>query len=271
MIPGGIQTVNLNFILWFASLPAEAAVVGLILYRRAWRSLPVFSVYCIFELIIVDIVGYITLHFFPSKYLTTYLVITALESALEFGVLVELTWSVLRPLRASLSRKSLIVIAVMIVVLGAIIWPFTGIQQLGSLSTEMSSLVRLLQTVSVLRVLFFLALAGCSQLLSIGWRDREIQIATGLGFSSIVSLGVEIMHSHSAMGPMYRHLNQLVVASFDCSVLYWVVCFAQKEAERREFTPQMQSILLAVAGSARVTRLAMKDALEERARNPRSF
>jgi hypothetical protein len=42
--------------------------------------------------------------------------------------------------------------------------------------------------------------------------------------------------------------------------MYWVFCFAQKEPERREFSPQMQSMLLAVAGAARTTRLAMTDA-----------
>ena len=43
---------------------------------------------------------------------------------------------------------------------------------------------QLQHTVSILRILFFLVLAGGSQLLSIGWRDRELQVATGLGFYS---------------------------------------------------------------------------------------
>jgi hypothetical protein len=264
-----MRIVNLDYILWFAGMTAEMAVIGLILYKRTWLNLPVFSAYCVF-LLVNDVLLYVVRDAFPAKYLSVYLIEIVLESAFEFGVLVELTWSVLRPLRDSLSRKFLIVVAFMIVILGAFIWPFTGIQQLGSLSAEMSSLVRLLQTVSVLRVLFFLALSGCSQLLSIGWRDREMQIATGLGFASIVSLGVEIMHSHGAMGS-YHRLNQVVVVGYVCSVLYWVICFAQKEAERREFTPQMQSILLAAAGSARVTRMAMKDSSEQRARKHRPF
>jgi hypothetical protein len=122
------------------------------------------------------------------------------------------------------------------------------------------------QTTSILRILAFLLLAGCSQLLSIGWRDRELQIATGLGFFSIVSLAVEMIRSHLAMGPQFRHLNRFVVAGSVCSSLYWVVCFAQKEAERREFTPQMEHFLLAVAGSARSTRMALGDATSAKRR-----
>jgi hypothetical protein len=84
-----------------------------------------------------------------------------------------------------------------------------------------------------------------------------MQIATGLGFYSMVSLAVQMMDSHLALGPMYRRLDQVVVASSVGSSLYWVYCFAQKEAERREFTPQMEHFLLALAGNARSTLIAL--------------
>jgi hypothetical protein len=42
------------------------------------------------------------------------------------------------------------------------------------------------------------------------------------------------------------------------------VSFAQKEAERREFTPQMRSFLLAAAGAARTTRVAMTDSRDDK-------
>ena len=48
-----------------------------------------------------------------------------------------------------------------------------------------------------------------------------------------------------------------MVASYVCSLLYWAYCFAQQEAARREFTPQMQNFLLAVAGTARSSRVSL--------------
>jgi hypothetical protein len=42
-------------------------------------------------------------------------------------------------------------------------------------------------------------------------------------------------------------------------LLYWLVSFAQKEAERREFTPQMQNFLLAMGGAAHSTRVALTE------------
>jgi hypothetical protein len=59
------------------------------------------------------------------------------------------------------------------------------------------------------------------------------------------------------MGEQYLHLNQFVAAGYLLSLAYWAFSFATKEAERREFTPQMQGFLLAMAGTARTTRIAL--------------
>jgi hypothetical protein len=152
--------------------------------------------------------------------------------------------------------------------LGAAVWPFAGIPGFNELPSEWHLLMRLQQTTSILRILVFLLLAGCSQLLSISWRDRELQLASGLGFYSFVSVAVAIVHTHREIWSQYSYLNQVVVASYICSLLYWVWCFAQKEAERREFTPQMQNVLLAVAGTARATRIALADSAKAKTRKP---
>jgi len=254
--------VSLDNTLWFAAMVAEAVVIGPLIYRRIWRTLPVFCVYCAWGLL-SDTGGYAIARFFAGRashnYLIIFLAQTMVDSALVFGVLVELAWSILRPLRSSLPRGALAVVAVLILAVGAAIWPFAGIHGLANFTPEWRNLVRMQQTASILRILFFLALAGCSQLLSIGWRDRELQVATGLGFYSMVSLAVEVLHTHQVMGQQYRYLNQLVAASYVCSLLYWVFSFAQQEAARRAFTPEMQNLLLAVAGTARTARIALTD------------
>jgi hypothetical protein len=118
--------------------------------------------------------------------------------------------------------------------------------------------------------LFFLMLAGCSQWLSIGWRDRELQVATGLGFYSLASLGEAMLQTHQTSAAESARLNQALIASFIVAMLYWVFSFAQKEAERREFTPQMQNLLLAMAGVARADRAALTNsAVADRQRRPK--
>jgi hypothetical protein len=210
---------------------------------------------------------YIVMSHYPVEYFNVYFAQTVIDSALLFCVLVELAWSVLRPVRASLSRSALLVVAALLLLAGAAIWPFADLPGLAHAATrQWLLLIQLEQTVSILRILFFLFLALGSQFLSIGWRDRELQIATGLGFFSLVNVAISILQARQSTRLQYGHLEQFVVAGFLVSLIYWLVSFAQKEGERREFTPQMQSMLLAVAGAARSTRVALEDSHGDKAR-----
>ena len=250
--------MNLNTILWLAGSLAEAVVIGLLLYRRLWRTFPAFLTYNVW-ILAGSIAAYLVLHHYPSAYVTDYIVELIVDSVLIFGVFVELGWSVLRPLRVARPRRALLLIAGLILALGAAIWPFAAFPGAARVSREVAALMRMQQTFSILSVLVFLGLAGGSQLLSIGWRDRELQIATGLGINSLAGLAVAVLHMHQTTTAQYSNWNEVVVASYLCSLLYWVVSFSQKEAERKEFTPKMQSFLLAVAGAARTTRMTLED------------
>jgi hypothetical protein len=58
-------------------------------------------------------------------------------------------------------------------------------------------------------------------------------------------------------------LDQVAAGGYILSLLYWVVGFAQKVPERREFTPQMEGFLLALAGNARSSRMALNNSSQE--------
>lgn len=251
--------VNFDTVLWISGTVAEAAVIALLLYRRAWFSQPVFLIYISWTLI--GSVGAFTVlrGFSHSLYLSFYFAYTIVDSVLLFGVLVELGWSILRPLRSSLPRSSLVFIGIIILVCGAAIWPFAAVPGAGNQPHQVAILMHMQQTFSILRIVVFVVLAGCSHMLSIGWRDRELQIATGLGFTSMVGLTVAILHTHQTTREQYSNLNRFVVAGYLCSLLYWTFCFSQQEEKRRDFSPQMQSMLLAVAGAARSTRIGLTD------------
>jgi hypothetical protein len=259
--------VNLDIALWFAYIAVEAALVGLLLYRRVWQTLPVFCAYCAWD-VLSNIGVYCISRFFPAGvFFHAYVAQTLLDSVFQLCVLVELVWSLLRPLRSSLPRSAIVVISVLILLAGAVIWPFASFSGLAHYNSKLWLMLTQLQhTVSILRILFFLLLAAGSQLLSISWRDRELQVVTGLGFYSLVSVAVSILQSHQSNSTQYIRLNEFVVVSFFGSLFYWAWCFSQKEAERREFTPQMANFLLAVAGAAHSSRVALT---ESRAGNDR--
>ncbi len=258
--------MNLDNILWFAYIGVEAAVVGLLLYRRVYRTLPVFCAYCVWD-IFSNLAVFAISHHGLAAYFRAYFAQTIIDSVFQFCVLVELAWSVLRPVRSSLPRVTLVILGVLILFAGAAIWPFASLQTLASHTTrQWLLLAQLQQTVSILRIVFFLLLAAGSQVLSIGWRDRELQVATGLGLVSLVGATTTILRSHETTTLKITQLNHFAVASYLCCVSYWAYCFLQQEAERREFTPQMQSFLLTVAGAAHSSRVALSESRSEKTR-----
>lgn len=250
--------MSLDFALWVAGIGTEIAIVAVLVHKRAYRLFPIFSLYIVWG-VVNDSTMMAISRLSPDRYLQAFLVEMPLDSLFQFCVLVELAWAVLRPLRGSISRRAIPGLAVLILLAGAAVWPIAGAVVRQGESAQWHLLLQLQQTFSILRILVFLALAALSQLLAIGWRDRELQIATGLGLYSLVSLGAATMHTHPAAPSFYHAVEQVVVVSYLCSLLYWAFSFVQKEAPRQAFSPRMQSILLSVAGSARASRMAIDD------------
>jgi hypothetical protein len=251
--------VDLQSVALVCAMVAEATIVLLLVKGRVIRTFPAFFLYLCWSLFSDLLLNCIRILYPPEAYFRTFLIQLVIDSAMIFAVLVEVAWSVLRPIRNSLPKHSWIGIAALIALGGAILWPISGLAAPDHLSSAGMNLFKLQQTPAILRAVLFLALAAFSQVLSIGWRDRELQIATGLGFYSIVSLAVTILHTHQAVGAQYAWLDEVASFSYLAALVYWVYAFATRPAERREFSPQMQSMLLAVAGAARSTRVALTD------------
>lgn len=248
--------VTLNVLLNFSAVATELALVVLLIQKGTFKTFPVFCAYLIWDLL--DNIGlYLVLHTLPDSYFIAYLVALAIDSLFVLIVLVELASSVLRPFRSALPRRTAIIIALLMVGILAAIWPFTHSVAYTHYGPQSRLLLHLQQTVAIMRVLFFLVLAGCSQLLSINWRDREMQIATGLGLYSFVTVAVSILQAGQTVGSLYHDLDRIALVSYLGSLVYWLFSFARQAAPRREFTPQMQNFLLAVAGTARSTRVAI--------------
>jgi len=236
----------------------EAGLILLLIRTRAFRTLPAFFLYICWCLL-SDAVLFVTQSLPFEIYFKIYEIQMVLDAAMMFAVLVELAWSVLQPLRNSLPRRSWIAIPFLIAMAGVLIWPVAGLTMPANLAHSGEILFRLQQTFAILRVIVFFAMAGFSQLIGIGWRNRELQVATGLGFYSILSLAVTVLHTHQMVGMQYHWLDELATAGYVAAMTYWVYAFATKEAERQDFSPQMASFLLLIGGTAKSSRVALAD------------
>jgi hypothetical protein len=237
---------------------SEAAVVAILLRRGGWRTLPLFCTYLAWGSL-SDATLFIILGWHPALYYKYYLLETIVDSLLMFSVLVELAWSVLRPVRASLPKATVWVLAVLVGLAGLCIWPIAGMT-VPPIKPENQLLFHIQETFSILRVVCFVVLASLSQILSIGWRDRELQVATGLGFYSIIGLLVTLLHSHQGDLTAYHWLDEAGVSlGYLGTLVYWVISFSTQEQERKEFSPQMRDLLLQMGGGARGSRIALTD------------
>jgi hypothetical protein len=101
----------------------------------------------------------------------------------------------------------------------------------------------------------FILVASFSQVLGLSWRNHVLQLATGLAFYSIMELTMEIMQSQLRAGPSYdrnyQFWSHFRVFGYVGTVFFWCYAFLKKEAPRKEFSPQMQKILVQLSGSAK--------------------
>jgi hypothetical protein len=249
--------LGLDSVVMGSGTAAEAVLILLLLKARLFRTFPAFLLWVCWSFV-NDTYFFVITYQKSQPSFHMYETGVLVDSILMFVVLVELAWSVLRPIRSSLPKYSWLAIVGLILIAGTGVWFIAGLSVPGYLTQEGKVFFRLQQTGAILRVVVFLAMAGFSQLLSIGWRNRELQIATGFGFYSIISLAVTILHTHQqTSSPQYHWLDEAAGVSYLFALSYWVFAFATQEAERREFTPQMQSFLLAAAGSARSARIGI--------------
>ena len=246
--------VTLDRVLTIAGVLIECAFFALLTRKRAYRMLPVFYAYVALGACSDTCMLLLQSRLPYARYLQMYLVDSSLDSAVQFGVLVELIWSVLRPLGVSLRRLTPIAIGVALLMVVLVIWPFSESTSFLALQPISHSIARLQATLAILRILVFLTMAAGSHFLSIGWRDRELQVATGLGTYSLFSFAASLIHTHQ---PAFHLIDLLVSASYISALLYWIVCFALPEKSRRVFTPQMHDTLFALASSARAHRATL--------------
>ncbi len=236
--------------LTLAGIAAESAFLAMMMWRRTYKTLPIFFCYIIWGLV-SDSAMLILRAVVHNQNPNIWIVEMFIDSLFQYAVLIELAWSILRPLQASLPKGFLVGLSVFIALAAALAWPLCTMKEAPGYTWEWLFALHVQRSFAVLRILFFMALAGCSQFLRIGWRDRELQVATGLGFYSLVSLAGTMVHSHQVLGWQYFYVEVAVAGSYLLSLVYWIFSFAQQEAPRRKMTPEMESLLLRVAGAGR--------------------
>jgi hypothetical protein len=220
-------------LLSFAHMALDTILVALMIRSRAYRTLPIFFYFVIWNLCSGVVGVMLERALSPVDYLRFYLPDMTLDALFEFAFLAELARAVRRQNPAVPARTKLGILMILSAIL--LIVPLAAWTAPQYYPTLYKLFVHLQQSIAVLRVTFVLALVWWSSLLGMRWSDRELRIATGFSFYSIVALAVSILHTHQTVGPLYHWLDEVMTVSYLASQAYWILAFAVREPKPRAF------------------------------------
>jgi hypothetical protein len=246
----------------------EVALVITLVRKRLVFVYPVFVLYLLLNLI-EDPLGMLLQGHAPRSYVHFYVAVTLLDYILQIFVLWEIARDVFRPTRGIIPIPVTRLTVVGILCCLVIATSFSGVHLFNTGSTEeVRVLLQIALPLAILKILLFACLAGFAQVLGIGWKNHALQLASGLAFFAAVSLLIQMSSSHVARGPNYlTHLGVLTEiqsGAYLSTLLFWIWAFSRNEAPRKDFTPQMQEVLVTIAESAKRTRLAVTRSSEPR-------
>ena len=215
------DSIDVTMIL--ASLALQTVLLGLIVWRRVYRRMPVFFaflIWCMFS----GVAATFAIHLAKPEYLLAFVLNMAIDTLFQLAILGELGKNVLRANRTDRPGKPVLILLIAIAIL--LLWSLTQWNTPPHDSALWLLFVRLRQSSATLRVALLLAMAWISRFKNLHWPEQELRIATGLGAMALVSLTIFILHSHFVAQSHFHLLDQIEVGSYLGALAYWVLSFA---------------------------------------------
>jgi hypothetical protein len=243
----------LNATLCLLGIVVEIVLLVALVVRRQYKLFPVFTLYIAFNLLYDVGLGALALAYSVHTARVLALGLLPLQYLIELGVLLEIAWNVLRPVRTSLPPGSIRVFVGLVAL--ALLCGTLLAWHLENTSNRIEDVRGPLDlTVGLLRMLIFGVTAGFAQLLGIGWKNKVLQLATALSLYSMVDLVVSLVQRYFGSS---NNLDEVRGVAYVLELGFLVWAFPTKEVRRREFSPQMEQFLVTLAGRAKLARTAL--------------
>jgi hypothetical protein len=246
----------------------QASLCFVIFRKRLARLYPIFVLYLLLNLA-EDPISWL-LMVGGDAYRRYYFVVTILDYILQLLIVFEIGRNVFRPSKRSLPFPIVPVATVGILLCAIIAASFAPQVQAADAERLVQVSLQVTLGLAILKLLLFAALAAFAQVLGIGWKSHVLQLATGLAFYAGVSLLIQISSSHVSITEekgYIAHLSRLMQIqsiAYNLTLAFWIWAFSRNEAPRKDFTPQMQEVLVTIAQSAKRTRLSVTRSTDRR-------
>ena len=248
---------------WFSGVALETILAGVLLFSRRYALFPIFLVFIVFTVLSDIPLFWVSQHGSPAAYERVYIITAITDYMLQFGVLVEIAYRVLRPGRRAMSHslRNAMIAILLIGFAATVSWTLSQSGHSDKLTLTSSKLIEVNFAFSFLRLVVFALIAAFSQMLGVTWRSHVIRLAGGLAFYSAVSVVIQLTISHlstldrASYIEDYTLLSHTQTVGYLLALVFWVWSFVQKDAPRREFTPQMERFLVTISETAKRSRV----------------
>ena len=219
---------SIDMALWLLAVLLEGAVLAVVLWRRTYRTLPVFA--CFLGWCLLSDAGMAAMQRIPNAYLPATLVNMTVDALFQLAILAEIGRAVVRHNRTDPpSRVIIFLLGALAAVVAMLLnwwrvpsdWPLLNLMY-----------IVLLQFLATLRLVFLLTLVWWTSLFKLRWHPRELRIVTGLGLYILVTFLVVVLHTHDMASMQYHWLDQLLVGSYLWALCLWVLATTTKVAEQ---------------------------------------
>jgi hypothetical protein len=224
--------------LWIAHPALQLCIVGVMLWRRMYKTFPVFLTYVVTQVLIFAILFPIRRWGTYAEYFYTYWILAGIALVIGFMVIHEIFLDIFRPFHTLKDLGS-----VLFKWAGLVMLLMAGVVAAASPASSQGPLVQSVLTVQrcvrIIQCGLILFLLIFSKYLGVSWKQRSFGIAMGFGSFAIVE---QVCVALRASGYLREDkLNLIVMFSYNAAILVWFGYMALKQMQRDDMTVLLTS------------------------------
>jgi hypothetical protein len=232
-------------VLWAAGFLGHVALFSVLMYRRRWREIPVFTAYIAFQAASTPILFAIFKQGSPMWYARVYWSYALLDFALQIAIVLEIARIVLRPTGTWVhdAKKQFFASGAAGVLLAAgFAWMVSP-----PAATMLDRLeVRGNLFTSFLICELFLIITLTANRLGLGWRNHVMAVNQGLTAWVAVAVLIDICHSYFGAERDFTTLEHIRMFVYLGALGYWMVQLWLDEPARQPISAQLQQHIVAL-------------------------
>ena len=232
-------------VLWAAGFVGHVVLFSVLMYRRRWREIPVFTAYMAFQSALTPVLFAIYKYGSPTWYARIYWSSDLLDFAFQLGIVLEIARLVLRPTGTwvqDAKKPFFLSAAAGILLAAALSWIVSPpaphlldrLEVQGNLFTSL-----------VICELFVLMTLTANRL-GLGWRSHVMALGQGLTAWASVAVLIDGLHSYLGTERDFTTLEQVRMFVYLAALGFWMIQLWRDEPARQPISTELREHILAL-------------------------